>query len=125
MKNPVRNSSRPGDVVTDLRTVTCCTARVCLLLNQNKKFPGRDTDSEVPTAAIVNLLLALVSQSLDPESDISRSGEEKSAAMVFEEETNALLAVKRASVWEVPSRLDATQKRPASISRLISAMLAR
>lgn len=64
------------------------------------------------SVAKADLVLTLVSRVLNPKSDTSGSGEVKAAAQVFTDESDALLARKKAPVWEAAPELDERQVMP-------------
>lgn len=68
-------------------------------------------------------MLTFVSQVLSTTFDISGSEEVRSAAKFLKKKQATPLANKKASAWEVPSELDATQLLPRDILQFISTTL--
>lgn len=95
-----------------------------MFLDQHRIFVGSDADSELPTAPEASLMSKLASQALSLKSDISGSREVTAAAKFSEEERAALLANKKATVWEVPHRSVATQVLPGHTMHFVSTMFA-
>lgn len=90
--------------------------------DQHRKSVGYDVDSEVLRAAEPDVLLTFASQVLNAKFDISESGDVEAAAVVFKDGRETLLAKKKATVWETPPGLDATQVVPCRILYFISAL---
>lgn len=67
------------------------------------------------SAAAVDVLLMLVSQVLNLESDISAGGEVQAAAKALTKEMGALLANKKAILCGSSPELEATESRPGPI----------
>lgn len=78
----------------DLSAATCSTAKALVLLGHHGKFAECGVDSELLTAADRDLVIKSVSEVLDPRFDISQSAKMEAAAMLFNDESAALLANK-------------------------------
>lgn len=118
-KDLVRSSSRPENTVVKFCASTCSTAEACILLDQRRTFVGCDVNSELPTSAEADFVLTFASPVLSKKSDISGSAEVVAAAKVLKVKRAALLASEKASMWEFPLRLDATQILPGDILHLV------
>lgn len=123
-KNSVRKLSRPGSLVMDFCSGTCCTAKACMLVDQRGAFVGSFVDSELPTAAERDHSMTFVTHMLDPESDSGGSEKAQAAPKVFKDEIAALLASKKASLQEAPPGLDGTQEWLGHTLHLITATYA-
>lgn len=83
---------------------------------------GLPADNELRIAAQADLVLALASLVLSPKPKVSGSFELKAVAIVFKEESSALLASKKDSVCEVSLGCDAAQLLLCTTLLLISVM---
>lgn len=80
-----------------------------MLLYQQRQLAGCDQDSNVLSAAELELLLTFVLQVLNPMSDIMGDEGLRTAAETFKEKVAEVLAGRRATACEVLPKLDATQ----------------
>lgn len=75
----VGKATKTTDWLTEFCAGTCCTAKACMLLNQ-EKFAEWDLDSEVLSAAKPDFVPTVASQVLSPNSDIIGDKEMRAAA---------------------------------------------
>lgn len=122
VRDLVRKSTRAGVLVMDFGADTYPTARACMLLDLHRTFVGCHEDSVVRSAAEPDLVLNFAFQMLNANSGISRSGRVEAAAEVFIDDVSALLDRKRAPVWKVSPRLDATQVTPSNVLHFLLAL---
>lgn len=119
MKDLVGKFTRGRDVVMDFCTGTYPTAKTSMLLDQHRKFVGCDLDSDLLMAAKPDLLLTFALQVLNPKSDITGDEEVRAAARAFKEKVAVVSARRRATAWEAPPGLDATQMMPRHVLHFI------
>lgn len=66
--------------------------KACVLFDHLRSFVRCNIDSELLTAAEIDLVLTIVSQLLNPKSDISSSAKLNAAAPVFKDASAVVLA---------------------------------
>lgn len=71
MKGLVRKLSRPENVVINICSGTCFTAKACILPDQHRTFVECNVDSALLTAAEADHVAISVLQVLSPKSDSS------------------------------------------------------
>lgn len=111
----VRKFTKREDSVTVSCAGTCPTAKTCLLSNQYRKFVGCYLNSEVLSDVKTDFLLTSPSQVLDANSNSTGNKELGAVASRLKKTFSAVLTRRRATVWEVPRRLSATQVMPKHI----------
>lgn len=107
MRDLVRKLTKAGELVLDFYAGTCFTVRACMLFDRQREFVGCDLDPEVLCAVESDPALTPAFQVLNLKWDISGSGGVEAAAKAFIDRRRAFLASKTATVWEIPSGLDA------------------
>lgn len=120
MKGLMQKLSRPDDLVVNFYAGARFAAKVCMLLDQHRKFVIRHVTSETLSATEAGFVLTFASQVLSLKYDISCSGKVNDATKMFEEERAEFLISNMGSVWEVPSGLEATPVLPGCVPLLIN-----
>lgn len=93
-----------------------------LVFDQHRRFVGCDVDTEVVIAAEPDSVGTSASHVLNPKSDINKSSEVKAASKVSTDKMRAFLASKKAFLWEVPPKLNATQVMAGHVLHILSNM---
>lgn len=74
------------------------TAKACILLDQQRKLAGCDSESDVLSASEPKALSTVALQMLNPNSDSTGDTEMKASARAFKDKARVVLAGKKATV---------------------------
>lgn len=93
-----------------------------MLPDQHRKFVKCDLDSEVLSAAVPDFVPLLASEVLKLKLNISGSDEVEAEGEVYKDKMGVILGRTKATVWEVPRELEATQVTPSHILCFLSTL---
>lgn len=108
MKDLAGKFTKEENFMTDFCFGTCPTVKTCKLFDQLKKFVGCDLNSNFLRPAEIDLLITFALRALNLKSDITGDKKIRAAARMFKEKMTVVSACKKATVTEVPPRLDGT-----------------